>query len=226
VNDVSARARLDAATKHLEPPLAVVDLDAFDQNAADLARRAAGLPIRLASKSIRCRFLLERALAMPGFAGVMACSLPEALWLARELDGTDILVAYPTVDHIALRELARDERARRSISIMIDSVEHLDLIDAGLGSDHPEIRVCIELDVSWRPLRGLGVLHVGPRRSPVFTPRQAADLAVTIAEAVDAKVAAMPNDLVARNAAAGSPLNLLRAEHRAEHLREIEHVFR
>ncbi len=59
-----------------------------------------------------------------------------------------------------------------------------------------------------------------------LAPRLAADLAVTIAEAVDGKVAALPDDLVARNAAAGSPLNLLRAEHRAEHLREIEQVFR
>jgi hypothetical protein len=59
-----------------------------------------------------------------------------------------------------------------------------------------------------------------------LAPRQAAELAVTIAEVVDGKVAALPDDLVARNAAAGSPLNLLRAEHRAEHLREIEHAFR
>ena len=171
------RARLDAATKHLEPPLAVVDLDAFDQNATDLVHRAAGLPIRVASKSVRCRFLLDRVLRTPGFAGVMAYSLAEALWLAGGLGGTDIMVAYPTVDHVALRELAADERARESISVMIDSVDHLDLIDAALGSDHPEIRVCLELDVSWRPLLGRGVVHVGPRRSPVFTPRQAATLA-------------------------------------------------
>jgi hypothetical protein len=59
-----------------------------------------------------------------------------------------------------------------------------------------------------------------------LAPRQAANLAVAIAETVDGKVAALPDDLVARNAAAGSPLNLLRAEHRAEHLREIEHLFR
>lgn len=59
-----------------------------------------------------------------------------------------------------------------------------------------------------------------------LAPRQAAELAVTTAEIVDGKVAALPDDLVARNAAAGSPLNLLRAEHRAEHLREIEHLFR
>jgi hypothetical protein len=59
-----------------------------------------------------------------------------------------------------------------------------------------------------------------------LAPRQAADLTITIAEIVDGKVAALPDDLVARNAAAGSPLNLLRAQHRAEHLREIEHLFR
>ncbi len=53
------RTRLDAATKDLDPPFAIVDLDAFDHNAADLARRAAGHPIRVASKSIRVRELVE-----------------------------------------------------------------------------------------------------------------------------------------------------------------------
>ena len=72
----------DRATKGRSAPFAVVDLDAYDANAADLVRRAGGRPIRVASKSIRVRHLLERALATPGFAGVMAYSLPEALWLS------------------------------------------------------------------------------------------------------------------------------------------------
>jgi hypothetical protein len=55
-------------------------------------------------------------------------------------------------------------------------------------------------------------------------PRRAAELAVATAEAVDAKVAALPDALLARNEAAGSPLLMTRAEHRGEHLREIEHV--
>jgi D-serine deaminase-like pyridoxal phosphate-dependent protein len=163
----------------------VVDLEAFDANAADLLRRAAGTPIRVASKSIRCRYLLERVLRTPGFAGVMSYSLPEALWLAASwagggLSGTDILVAYPTVDHTALRRLAADAHARASVAIVIDSVGHLDLVDAALGTDHPEIRVCLELDVSWRPLLGTAAVHVGTRRSPVFTPRQAAGLAEAV----------------------------------------------
>ena len=57
-------------------------------------------------------------------------------------------------------------------------------------------------------------------------PRQAAGLAVAIAEAVDRKVETLPDDLVARNAAGGSPLNLDRAEHRRQHLDEIESVLR
>ncbi len=182
VPEETQRARLDAATKQLEAPLAVVDLDAFDHNADDLVRRAAGRPIRVASKSVRCRFLLERVLRRDGFAGVMGYSLPEALWLAEEWAGTDladvdILVAYPTVDHTALRRLAADEHARGLVTIMVDSVSHLDLVDAALGAGHPEIRVCLELDVSWRPILGRDLAHVGTRRSPVFTPAQAVAMA-------------------------------------------------
>jgi D-serine deaminase-like pyridoxal phosphate-dependent protein len=185
VPDETLRARLDAATKQLEAPLAVVDLEAFDRNADDLVRRAAGRPIRVASKSVRCRYLLERVLRRPGFAGVMAYSLPEALWLARQWAGTDlaqvdILVAYPTVDHTALRALAADDHARNLVTIMVDSVGHLDAVDAALGTGHPDIRVCLELDVSWRPVLGRDIAHIGTRRSPVFTPKQAGALATTI----------------------------------------------
>jgi D-serine deaminase-like pyridoxal phosphate-dependent protein len=167
-------ARYDTATKAFDPPFAVVDLDAFEHNAADLVRRAAGRPIRLVSKSVRCRDLLERALAVPGFAGLMCFSLPEALWLAAERAGDDLLVAYPTVDRAALRALAADERARSTITITVDSMAHLDVVDDALGPAHPEVRVCLELDAGWRPLPGV---HVGPRRSPVRTPAQAAALA-------------------------------------------------
>lgn len=53
-------------------------------------------------------------------------------------------------------------------------------------------------------------------------PRRAADVALGIAETVDRMVAELPEDFVAANARAGSPVNLLRAEHRREHLDEIE----
>ncbi|OLC36369.1 MAG: hypothetical protein AUH81_08240 [Candidatus Rokubacteria bacterium 13_1_40CM_4_69_5] len=57
-------------------------------------------------------------------------------------------------------------------------------------------------------------------------PRAAAQLAMTTAEAVDRKLEAWPDDRVSANAEAGSPINVLRAEHRREHLDEIERALR
>jgi D-serine deaminase-like pyridoxal phosphate-dependent protein len=171
------QAGYDAATSHLDPPLAIVDLAAFDRNAEQLRERASGLPIRVVSKSVRCRYLLQRVLGTDGYAGVMAYSLHEALWLCRAAVSTDLLVGYPTVDRARLRELAADPTGRRNITVMIDSAEHLDLIDSAAGADHEEIRVCLELDASWRPLHGSPLVHLGTRRSPVFAPAAARRLA-------------------------------------------------
>jgi D-serine deaminase-like pyridoxal phosphate-dependent protein len=174
------RARYDRATAGLDPPLAIVDLDAFDRNADDLTRRADGRPIRVATKSLRCRFLIERALARPGYRGVMCYSLPEALWLYAQGSSDDLLVAYPTVDAHALRSLAADDAARRHITIMVDSPAHLDVVDRALGDGHAEIRVCLELDVSWRPLAHQPMIHIGSRRSPLHTAGQATAFARTV----------------------------------------------
>lgn len=180
MRQTSARRRYDEATKHLDPPLAIIDLDAFDHNAADMVRRAGERPIRVASKSIRCRYLLERVLAVPGYAGVLTYSLPEALWLCAGGVSSDLVVAYPTTDRAALTQLAGDKTALRNITIMVDSVEHLDHVDKVLGADHPPIRVCLELDVSWRPLAKSERVHIGTRRSPLHSPDQARTFAKEI----------------------------------------------
>ncbi len=174
-------ARLERATADLEAPFAVIDLDAMWANAEDLVRRAAPKPIRLASKSVRCRALQERVLARGGFAGTLAFTLPEALWLASH-GAEDLVVAYPTADRQALRALAAltAERAATRVTVMIDSVEQLDLIDRALESMHSNrdaagLRVCIDLDAGWWTLGGR--VRVGAKRSPVHTPEQAAALA-------------------------------------------------
>jgi D-serine deaminase-like pyridoxal phosphate-dependent protein len=167
--------RLDRATAHLETPLAVVDLAAFDSNAAALEERAGGKPIRVASKSVRCRRLLERVLERPGWHGVMAYTLSEAIWLVRVGVTADVLVAYPSVDRSAIAELAKDDQLAASIALMADHPAHLDLIDqVSPPGTRADIRLCLELDASWRPA---GPLHVGVRRSPVHSAGQAAALA-------------------------------------------------
>ncbi|MEV4661265.1 alanine racemase [Micromonospora echinofusca] len=174
------RERLDRATAHLDPPYAVVDLAAFDGNAAALADRAAGKPVRIASKSVRARDLIGRALARPGWAGVMAFTLPEASWLVRTGVTDDALVAYPTVDRGALAALAADPALAAAVTLMIDGTDQLDLVDAVCPPGRrPELRVCLDLDASWRPLGGR--VHVGVRRSPVHSARAAGALAATVA---------------------------------------------
>ncbi|PWR08324.1 alanine racemase [Micromonospora acroterricola] len=174
------RERLDRATAHLDPPYAVVDLTAFDGNSAALAERAAGKPVRLASKSVRSRELISRALARPGWRGVMAFTLPEAIWLVRAGVSDDVLVAYPSADRAALAELAADPTLASAITLMIDGTGQLDLIDAVRApGQRAELRLCLDLDASWRPLRGR--VHVGVRRSPVHSARAAGALAATVA---------------------------------------------
>jgi hypothetical protein len=73
---------LQAATAELDPPYGVISLDAFAHNAFDMLDRAHGTPIRVASKSVRVRGIIDAVLALPGYAGVLAYTLPEANWLA------------------------------------------------------------------------------------------------------------------------------------------------
>jgi D-serine deaminase-like pyridoxal phosphate-dependent protein len=161
------RARLERATADLQPPFAVVDMDAFWRNAADMERRAAGKPIRLASKSVRCRALQERVLSRPGFRGTLAFTLPEALWLSDH-GFEDIVVAYPTADRRALRALTEHEQ----IAVMVDSTAQLDLIEDAASVP---VDVCIDLDAGLWLLDGR--IKVGAKRSPVHSPEQASALA-------------------------------------------------
>ena len=161
-------SRLSAAVAGLDPapstPVMVVDLDAFDRNAADLERRAAGKPIRVASKSVRVPDLLRRALARPGFRGILALTLREALWLHAQGISDDIVVAYPTVDRPALAELGASPEAADAITLMVDDTAHLDLADLVRSTPGVRFRVAIDIDAGLR----VGGQHVGPKRSPLY----------------------------------------------------------
>ncbi|QYJ05168.1 amino acid deaminase/aldolase [Nocardioides panacisoli] len=174
--------RLDAALATIPTPMGgppfVVDLDAFDANADDLARRAAGVPIRVASKSLRVPALVRRALAHPGFAGVLAYTLAEALWLEEEGVSDDLVVAYPSVDRDALARLVASPRAASRITLMVDDPAHLDLVDAVRSSAAVPVRVAVDVDAGlhW------GNQVVGPKRSPLHDTVDVVRLARTVTE--------------------------------------------
>ncbi|MBF4563255.1 alanine racemase [Microbacterium sp. VKM Ac-2870] len=169
-------AARSAAVADVSGPVATIDLDALQYNAMDLIVRSAGVPIRVASKSIRVREVLDATLAVPGYRGILAFTLPEALWLAK--DHEDVVLGYPTVDRAALAQLAHHEDAAARITLMVDDPAQLDLIDAvAAPRARATIRVAIDADASWRaPVFG----HIGVRRSPVHDAAEVARLGLAI----------------------------------------------
>jgi D-serine deaminase-like pyridoxal phosphate-dependent protein len=175
----------------VEAPFAFVDLDAMGANASAMLDRAGGKPIRVASKSLRCRALQRRILSDDArFEGLMTFTLPETLWLAEQ-GFENLLLAYPTADLEAVRELALRSVASPAAApiLTVDCVEHLDAIESVLGAAAAPVRVCIDVDASWWALGGR--LKVGPKRSPVHTVDQAIALASEIDRRPQLELAAL-----------------------------------
>src|SRR6185503_5210545 len=151
-------------------PLVVVDLDLFEANVRRLVGIAAahGKRLRPASKSVRVPELLRliASIGAPTVRGVMCYSVDEASLLASEgLD--DFLVAYPTVQESDVEIAWRLTQAGTTLALMLDAPEHAAAL-ARAWQAHGEgrpLRVCIDVDMSWRPLGQ----HVGVQRSPVRT---------------------------------------------------------
>jgi D-serine deaminase-like pyridoxal phosphate-dependent protein len=180
--------RYEQAFADYDAPFAFVDLDAMWANADQLLARAGDKPIRVASKSLRCRPLQREILdANQRFDGLMTFTLRETLWLAGH--GFDnLLLAYPTTDRAALRELGEitAEEPDEAPIVMVDSVEHLDLID---GATDKPVRLCLDLDAGY--WRARGRVKIGPKRSPLHTPEQARALAEEIARRPALKLVAL-----------------------------------
>ncbi len=174
---LQSHERYERIFAEVEAPFAFVDLDAMWANADSMLERAGGKPIRVATKSLRCRALQEAILRRDeGFAGVMTYTLPETLWLAEQ-GFEDLLLAYPTADVGALGELALRSAANPEAApvVMVDCVRHLEMIESVLGADAAPVRVCIDIDAGWWALGGR--VKVGVKRSPVRTVEQAVELA-------------------------------------------------
>jgi D-serine deaminase-like pyridoxal phosphate-dependent protein len=183
--------RYEAIFAEVEAPFAFVDLDAMWANSDAMLARARDKPIRVASKSVRCRALLEQILSRdPRYAGLMTFTLPETLWLA-EAGFENLLLAYPTADRGALEALALRSVANPAGApiVMVDCVEHLEAIESVLGAGAAPVRVCIELDAGWWALGGR--IKVGPKRSPVHTVEQAVALAREIERRPQVELAAL-----------------------------------
>jgi D-serine deaminase-like pyridoxal phosphate-dependent protein len=152
-------------------PMMVVDLDVLDANTQRLGTVAKqhGKTLRVASKSVRVPELLKHILTMGGdhFRGLM-CFSPHEARLLRAEGFDDLLIAYPSVQPADLDVLWTMTQEGAVVTHMIDEAAHVEMLSqywharAGGGEARP-LRVCVDLDLSWRP-RGV---HVGVQRSPV-----------------------------------------------------------
>jgi len=174
---LQSHERYERVFADVEAPFAFVDLEAMWANADSMLERSQGKNVRVASKSVRCRALMEAILGRDErFRGLMTYTLPETLWLAEQ-GFEDLLLAYPTADLGALEELALRSAANPDGApiVMVDCLSHLEMIESVLGKGAPPLRVCIDVDASWWWLGGR--VKIGPKRSPIHSVEQAVALA-------------------------------------------------
>ncbi|MCL4234567.1 MAG: alanine racemase [Deltaproteobacteria bacterium] len=159
-------------------PAALVDLDALERNADRIAEpaRARGKRLRLATKSLRCAWIVShlRERLDDIYGGLMCLTVAEAAFLAdRGFD--DLLVAYPTLQRADLMALAALTRAGRTVRLVVDCVEHLRAMRDTACAANVTLRAVIDIDMSYRPLGP--ATHLGVRRSPIRTGAEAIALA-------------------------------------------------
>ncbi|MFB4331878.1 amino acid deaminase/aldolase [Paenibacillus sp. CR_12] len=146
-------------------PFALVDLDMLDDNAEAIAQAAGGKKVRLASKSIRSVDVLNRLLrSNPIFQGIMCYTAAEAVFLAEQ-GFDDLLLGYPQWQPEAIRSIVNLVGEGRSITLMVDSVEHVEHIEQFAKQQRTVIPLCIDVDMSVQ----YPGLHFGVWRSPVHS---------------------------------------------------------
>jgi D-serine deaminase-like pyridoxal phosphate-dependent protein len=144
-------------------PYAVVDMELLRTNIDRIVERAGGLPVRLATKSIRCPYLIEYILNYHStFRGLMCYDGREADYLLG-IGMDDMLMGYPLVEPEVIGKLAEWSRKGRDILFMVDSPAHVDLLNDIAQKYDTTLSVCIEIDLSDR----YPGLHFGVHRSPI-----------------------------------------------------------
>lgn len=168
--------RYRAALRYESLPVAFIDLDAVDENIDTLLApvRRTGKTLRIATKSIRCIDLIRYIVKRGGSAvrGLMAYCPDEARFLV-ENGFHDVLIAYPTAQIKDANTIAQLNRDGARVSIAVDSVEHVELLDSAAHEAGTTIPIIVDIDVSLRPLSGM--LHLGVRRSSLHEARAVAD---------------------------------------------------
>lgn len=160
--------QLKSTIEDKEFPLAMVDLDAIDKNFSFYSEiiKSSGKKIRIASKSIRCPYLLRYLLDKDKdlFSGIMCYRMEEAKYL-YSMGFDDLLVAYPEVSRKSLNTFATLKKSGCKISMIVDSVDHLQLVDDMAKEYNTKLDIIVELDGSLKMFDSK--VNLGVRRSSI-----------------------------------------------------------
>lgn len=144
-------------------PAAFVDLDAMEANARLMLSSAGNLPVRVASKSLRCVAVMQHIFSLSNrFQGVLCFSAEEAVFLSDQ-GFDDLVVAYPTVQAQAIRAVAERVQKGARICLMVDSPAHIDRLAAIVRDVGKPLPVAIDIDMS----SDFPGLHFGVWRSAI-----------------------------------------------------------
>ncbi len=168
--------RYSAALHEVPRPAAFLDVEAFQANLQLVLQYARAMPLRLATKSIRCVPLLQEVLSTSSqFRGLMPFSAREALYLAQQgLD--DFLIGYPFIQPAEIQAYVELRKLGKRAIAMVDSLEQVEALHYALRGMGVTGLLCLDVDVSsdW------GWLYFGVRRSPLRSEEDVLHLAQRI----------------------------------------------
>ena len=131
-------------------PLMYIDMDLFSLNIQKVLDCSATKTIRIASKSLRCRYLMDYILKSNNrFVGIMCYSPLEACWLSK-LGYDNILIAYPTTNKSMIAAVVDEvaQSTNRELYLTVDCEEHVKLINTIAASRNVIMSLCVDLDMS------------------------------------------------------------------------------
>lgn len=166
------------ALNNVAKPCAFIDVDILKQNIQNIAAKSNGKTIRVASKSIRSVAVLKDILDSSSvFQGIMCFTAEEAVYLNQNgLD--DLLIAYPIWNQYHLRQIAKLRKAKHTITVMVDSTEHMERLEQIAKEENSTFLICLDFDLSSNYFG----LHFGVHRSQVKTSEHAMALIHRIRE--------------------------------------------
>lgn len=147
-------------------PLAFVDMDLLDKNIQQILERSKNIPIRIASKSIRCTHILKYILGSnKQFRGIMSFSGTEAVFLSKK-GFDDILIAYPVTNSEVIADICQELKTGKYINLMTDKLDHVHLINEIGKKFEVKIPISVDIDMSV----DFPGLHFGVWRSSIRKP--------------------------------------------------------